>query len=163
MRKSSMFIPEKDERLNRITANAGLTAYLFSFFFVMAIMLARGFVEWPVLQDPSFLLVVPWLAGGLVFLGAHIRSGYYATIREENASTAARLLQSRFEVLLTGLIAGGLYFLDLRLDLITDTRASLGEDVLDAAGFALLLMMFHWFFTARKHRRKLQSKKERED
>ena len=158
-----MFVPEKDERLNRITANAGLTAYLFSFFFVMAIMLARGFVNWPLLSDPSFLLVVPWLAGGMVFLGVHIRGGYYATIREENAGSAARLLRARIEVLVTGLIAGGLYFLELRLDLITDTQASLAEDLLDAASFGLFLMMFHWFFTARKHRSRMRSTNERED
>ncbi|MBR9974038.1 MAG: hypothetical protein KFF77_00510, partial [Bacteroidetes bacterium] len=121
------------------------------------------FVDWSVLSDPSFLLVVPWLAGGMVFLGTLIRGGYYATIREENAGTVARLLQARMEVLLTGLAAGGLYFLDLRFDIITNTQASLGEDALDAAGFGLILMMFHWFFTARKCRWRLRSTSEQED
>ena len=44
-----MFTPEKDERLNRIAANAGLYAFIFYFFFAMALMIAKGFLDWHLL------------------------------------------------------------------------------------------------------------------
>lgn len=50
----------------------------------MALMIAQGFVDWPVLSDHAFLLEAPWLLSGLVFLGVHIKGGYYTVVREES-------------------------------------------------------------------------------
>ena len=154
MEKIREFDPNKDERLNRIAADAGLYAYLFNFFLVMALMIAQGFIDWPVLSDPSFLLVVPWLLSALVFIAFHLKGGYYTTVREEYTRTPERLQSARIEALMTGLIAGALYFIELRLDIFTDKDASVGEDLLDAAIFGFVLSVASWFVKARKRRKR---------
>lgn len=106
-----MFDASKDERLRQIEHEAGATAFLTYFFLILGIMIARGFVDAAVLSDPSFLLVVPWLFTGLVFLLVQIKKGYFAAVREENTRTRKRLLESRTSVLLSTL---RLYFSVLR-------------------------------------------------
>jgi membrane associated rhomboid family serine protease len=148
-----MFIPEKDERLNRIAADAGAYAFMFYFFFAMALMIAQGFLAWPALSDPAFLLVVPWLLSALVFLAFHVKGGYYAAVREESTRTPERLQSARIEALMTGLLAGVLYFIELRLDLFSEKQAGVGEDLLDAAIFGFVLGAASWFVKARKRRK----------
>jgi membrane associated rhomboid family serine protease len=152
--KNHEFDPTKDERLNRIAADAGAFAFIFYFFFAMALMIAQGFIDWAVLSDPSFLLVVPWLLSALVFIAFHIKGGYYTTVREESTRTPERLQSARIEALLTGLIAGAFYFIELRLDIFTDKEATIGEDLLDAAIFGFVLAAASWFVKARKRRKR---------
>jgi membrane associated rhomboid family serine protease len=147
------FDPNKDERLYRIAADAGQYAYMFYFFLVMALMIAQSFIDWSVLSDPSFLLVVPWLLSALVFLAFHVKGGYYTTVREESTRTPERLRSARIEALLTGLLAGALYFIGRRLDIFTDKEATIGEDLLDAAIFGFVLAAASWFVKARKRRK----------
>lgn len=153
MEKNRAFDPNRDERLNRIAAEAGLYAFAFNFFLVMALMIAQSFIDWSVLSDPSFLLVVPWLLSALVFIAFHIKGGYYTTVREEYTRTPERLQSARIEALLTGLLAGALYFIDLRLDLFSQKEATIGEDLLDAAIFGFVLAAASWFVKARKRRK----------
>lgn len=153
MEKNRAFDPNRDERLNRIAAEAGLYAFAFNFFLVMALMIAQSFIDWSVLSDPSFLLVVPWLLSALVFIAFHIKGGYYTTVREEYTRTPERLQSARIEALITGLIAGALKFIGLRLDIFTDKEATIGEDLLDAAIFGFVLAAASWFVKARKRRK----------
>lgn len=145
-----MFVPEKDERLNHIVLNAGLYAFLFNFFLILAVMTAKYLTDWTLLSNPDFLLIVPWLSSGLVFIGFQIKGGYYSVIREEASRTPQRILGARIEVLLYALGAGALMFLDKRVDLLDDSHSTLGEDLIDSAGFALILGVFLWFLQARK-------------
>jgi hypothetical protein len=154
MEKIREFNPNKDERLNHIAAEAGSYAFIFYFFFVMALMIATGFLDWPVLSDPSFLLVVPWLLSGLVLIAFHIKGGYYTAVREEATRTPGLVQQARIEALLTGVIAAALYFLELRFDLFTSREATIGEDLLRAATFGLWLGAASWFIKARKGRKR---------
>ena len=148
-----MFDPSRDERLRQIELEAGVIAFLTYFFLILGIMIVRGFVDVPVLSDPNFLLVAPWLFTGLVFFAVVVRKGYYAAVREENTRTRKRLLESRISVLLSTLMFGTGMFLFEYFDVFSDEQATLTEDLTDAATNALLFGAAMWFFLARKSRK----------
>jgi hypothetical protein len=148
-----MFRPEKDERLWRIELEAGMTAWISYFFLILGLMIVRGFVDWEVLSDPDFLLVVPWLLTGLVFFAVEWKKGYYAAVREENTRTRERLWNTRSSLLLSVVLLAIISFVIKRLQLFSDSPATLTEDLTDAGIFALIWGAAVWFLTARKSRR----------
>lgn len=148
-----MFDASRDERLRQIEHEAGATAFFAYTFLILGLMIIRGFVDVPVLSDPNFLLVVPWLIAWLVFFAVELGKGYYAAVREENTRTRKRLLESRATVLLSTLLFGTIMFLFEHFNVFSDEQATLTEDLTDAATTALLWGAAMWFFLARKSKK----------
>lgn len=152
-----MFDASKDERLQQIEREAGITAVLTYFFLILGLMIVRGFVDVPLLSDPDFLLVVPWLLTFLVFFAVELKKGYYAALREENTRTRKRLIESRSSLLLSVVLFAIIYFVIERLALFSDTSEPIAQDLTDAVITALLWGAAIWFFTARRIRTEKKS------
>ncbi len=149
-----MFKPEKDERLSRIEHEAMSIAFVTYLFLILGLMITRGIVTVEILSDPDFLIVVPWLLTGCVFLGVLIKNGYYSAIREENTRTAERLHRTRATLVTEVILLTAIMFAFNRLNLFSDEIASISEDLMDASVFALMMGAVTWFFTGRKTRQK---------
>ena len=147
-----MFQPEKDERLWRIELEAGFIAFLTYFFVTMALMIVRGFSDAGILSDPDFLLLVPWLVVGLVFIAVEWKKGYYAAIREESQRTKEQVVNSRTSLIFSVLILMVISFVIERLNIFSEEVEPISQDLLDSAVFALLMGFVMWFMTARRYR-----------
>jgi len=149
-----MFDPSKDERLRHLDHEAGLTAFLAYFFLILGILIARGFVNDGVLDDPDFLLVVPWLVTGMVYAGTLMAKGYFSALREENTRSREALVQTRASLLANVFGFALLTFAFNRLNWFSDEVATLSEDLMDAGISGLLFGFAMWFLLGRKTRRR---------
>jgi|GEM_PF-3026481 len=147
-----MFTPENDERLRSISYQAGMSAFLSYYFLVMGLGIAQEFSSADVLYNPHFLLFVPWLFSGIVFLVVHVAKGYYTAVRDENTRTMDRLRAARIDVVAYTIGISTLLFLNDRLNIIGEGSGSLLGDVRSAVLTALLVGLGMWFFTARRSR-----------
>ncbi|HOJ02614.1 MAG TPA: hypothetical protein PK916_01315 [Bacteroidota bacterium] len=148
------FRPERDERLKAVMARAGMYAWFVSFgmFFILGALSQT--LDDELLRDANFMLVLPWFASTMVFLGMLLHGKYYSSIREENARASGGSARGLGRLLLSTLLFATIMFTLKHFDILDRSTENWQSDALDSAGTAVLWGVVMYFILLRTPRQK---------
>ena len=147
-----MFDEMKDERLRRITCEAGARAFAVWFFMALILTAMTMSGKFDFLHHTDILLTAPWAVSTLVFMGVLVLQGYFRTLREERNRTQASRRGASAELLATGAIIAVTTFALRHFNVVDDRSASITRDIASALLLAAVVVGILWVLEYRRGR-----------